>query len=343
MARCNFNFYEQHERNSRATIFMKVMLPVVLALVTFVLYFFVNLFLQIKTLTFSFTKVLLDHPLVSWLFVAWWAGWCMSVYGQMAEALQSPLKKIMNANLAYPVSDLMLFKDPKLRLFDSVVGELSLAYGMPKPDIYIVENTNEPNAFAVETIDKEGHRNGSGVAITRPLLKMLNRNELSGVLGHELAHINADDSKTVVSFVTCAHGLCGISTSGWQLYESSSDVINSSGWFIGGLMAPFAILGFVFGCAGSSGKWFAILLRYAMSRTREYDADAMSVKVNQDKEGLISALTKIDNWANQHYGAMDSDPALSKEYSALYFFSDRTHWYDDHPSTKSRIKRLKEM
>lgn len=195
----SFNFYQQHELNEKQTKRMKVLLPLVLLIVVGILYYctvkWIQIYDEYKTWLMA-AQTSTGAWILFWATVVYFIWWSIA-YGMMLSTLQSPIDKMMMDNSASEVTPGMIKHNKMLHEFSDVVGELSVAYGMPKPKFYVVYGTIEPNAFAVESLDKDDNVNGAGVAITKPLLEMLNRDELSGVLGHELAHINADDSKTV--------------------------------------------------------------------------------------------------------------------------------------------------
>lgn len=334
-----FNFYVQHEQNDRRTKLLNLLLPLVLVLVLGIVYWFViDMGRDDDQSWQTVAQSAYGWKVLGWfavIFVVWW----LLVISYTSSILKSPIKSVMDASSATHVTPDMISMDPKVKMFSDVVGELALAYGMQSPELYIVESTMEPNAFATGSPDH------AGVAITRPLLNMLNRNELSGVLGHELAHVKANDSKTVMTFVSFVSGVSilvvlawAIIKLGWVLVSSVNGKVRMTSVVGAGL----AMTGLVLVVAGYVGKLCVTLLRFAMSRTREYDADATSANVNQDASGLISALTKIDNWVGQQESWQRS-AALSDKYSNLYFVSNKTHLLDDHPSTKSRVERLKEM
>lgn len=335
-----FNFYAQHQANHRRTVLLNCLLPAVLLLVFLVLYCFLAWANMDDGVTFwqSFAHTMTPN-LLKWfaiICVIWWA----IILIWSARVLRNPIATVMNASHATKVTDEMKSADPKVRMYDDVVEELALAYGMKKPATYIVENTSEPNAFATGKPDQ------SGVAITKPLLDMLNRQQVSGVMGHELAHVAAGDSQTTMRFELFVTGLSVVMLIGWTcakfgfFYMWPSDDDNN-GWIGKAIVGGIGVLGAVVAIAGLVGELCATLLKFAMSRTREFDADAMSAKVNQDPQGLIQALTKIDDWVAQRTG-QQSTP-LPTQFSNLYLVDNKTHLLDDHPSMKARIERLKEV
>lgn len=339
--RPQFNFYEQHALNQTRTRWLNFLLPWSMILVAFLFGFLLAL-LNLWANQESFGRAMQDVFTVDYLqkagliLLIWW--FCVWVHAKIL--LRHPVDKVMKACQATEVSAEWKQADPQVNMFDNVVGELAMAYGMAKPATYIVENTNEPNAFAVGSPDR------AGVAITRPLLEMLNRDELSGVIGHELAHVAAEDSKTSVTFAAFVSGLAFVTVLGWFLVRCSvatgSDRDNDDDENSGSVALAGVGIGLILMIAGYIGKLSAILMQFAMSRTREYDADAMSAKVNMTSQGLINALTKIDDWvAEQQSGKKQA--TLPQQYANLYLVSNKTHLLDDHPSTADRIARLEKM
>lgn len=334
-----FNFYAQHESNHRRTRLLNCLLPVVLLIVFLVIYCFFVWGNTDDEVTFGQAFMTTMTPgmlkFFTFVFVIWW----IVILIWTRNILNNPISAVMDASHATQVDDQLMSADPKAKMFDNVVTELALAYGMKKPATFIVEDTQEPNAFAT------GNPDHSGVAITRPLLDMLNREELSGVMGHELAHIAAEDSQTTMRFALFVSGLSFVVIMGWALVRFGllfiADSDDEHGWQSKAVVGCFSIMGLVIVVAGYIGKLCAVLLKFAMSRTREYDADAMSAKVNQNPNGLIQSLYKIDDWVAQQSGKIDSE--LSPKFSNLYLVDTKTHLLDDHPSTKDRIERLKEV
>ena len=341
--RPQFNFYEQHALNQTRTRWLNFLLPWSMILVAFLFGFLLAL-LNLWAHQESFGRAMQDVFTVNYLqkagliLLIWW--FCVWVHAKLL--LRNPVAKVMKACQATEVTTDWKQADPQVNMFDNVVGELAMAYGMKKPATYIVEDTKEPNAFAVGSPDH------AGVAITQPLLEMLDRDELSGVIGHELAHVAAEDSKTSVTFAAFVSGLAFVTVLGWFLvrcsvatssdHDSDSDDDNS-----GSIILAVVVIGLILMIAGYIGKLSAILMQFAMSRTREYDADAMSAKVNMTSQGLIKALTKIDDWVAEQSGQRKKHDELPQQYANLYLVSNKTHLLDDHTSTAERISLLEKM
>ncbi len=158
-----------------------------------------------------------------------------------------------------------------------MVQELADAAGIPKPEIGLSE-INIPNAFAYGRSSRSGH-----IAITRPILGLLDRDELKAVLGHEMGHIKHNDM-IVTAAVSVIPMICYYIALSFMF---SGDSENGGGFIIG-------ILGYLFYLIGQ-------LLVLFISRTREYYADAASVEFGNRPAALVSALYKLS------YGAARCD------------------------------------
>lgn len=331
-------------------------------------------------LPFTIIFVLLAiFALICWLFdngkvtpnlIVWFVGvfglWYGGILIYVHKIMDDPVTKVMEAEHAVLIDQQALQEVDGAQMLLDVVEELALAYGMPKPAVYIVEDAEYPNAFAV------GDEFDSGVAVTRPLLDMCSRSELSGVFGHELAHIKAGDSETTLFFTLFVSSLAFVTTIGYILVRIAPSLIdysnddNDDDSSVIAIMVLYLLFGFVLMIVGAIAKLCALLLRFAVSRTREYDADAMSAKINQSPKGLIDALNAIEECQGLQEidSDIDEDDKYEDEddksfnkpnhhrYSALYFTDDQmikhSFWefyklFDDHPATKDRIERLEKV
>ena len=164
----------------------------------------------------------------------------------------------------------------------NVVEGLSIAAGIPKPRVYVVED-DAPNAFATGR-----NYEHAAVAVTTGLLAKMNRDELEGVIAHELAHIQNRDTLVMTLAVTLVGVIVLI-----------ADIFLRMMWFGGGsrnndrgggLAAPLAIIGIILLVLS---PFIAQALQFAISRQREFLADAEAVKFTRYPQGLISALEKL--------------------------------------------------
>ena len=218
-------------------------------------------------------------------------------------------------------------------LNDTVEG-LSIAAGTPKPKVYVIES-DEINAFATGR-DPEH----ASVTVTTGLMAALDRQELEGVIAHEISHVRNRDV-TFMTLVAVLVGLAAIlshiilrtyrfrSYSGGRGRRKSRDR--------GGLGMAILAFGFILAI-------FAPLLtrivQYAVSRKREYLADASGAELTRYPDGLASALEKI---SENNRGDMDVSEAVSHLFIADPNRSALDSLYATHPPIDERIKRLKAM
>lgn len=219
-------------------------------------------------------------------------------------------------------------------LFYTVSENLSLAANLPIPKLFVIDDS-AMNAFATGRDPQH-----ASVCATSGLLAKLNRTELEGVIGHELSHIGNYDTR-LMSVVTVLVGLITL-LGDWLLRAS---------WFGGrssdredkGNGAVFLVLGLVFAILSPV---IAQIIQLAISRRREFLADASSVKLTRQPSGLISALKKL--------GA-DKEPleAANKATAHLYIVNPfkgihgSLDWmaglFNTHPPLAERIKVLEQM
>jgi len=179
--------------------------------------------------------------------------------------------------------------DPLERQFINVVEEMAIAAGLPKPATWVVPDP-DPNAFAVGR-DPEH----AAIAVTRGLLERLDREELQGVVGHEMAHVRNLDIRAM-TLVTALFGAAallsdvarrGLYHSGGRGRSGSRRSGDSGG---GGGMAILFLLWIL---VAAVAPFIARLLALAVSRSREYLADASSAELTRNPLGLAAALKKI--------------------------------------------------
>lgn len=205
----------------------------------------------------------------------------------------------------------------------NVVEGLSIAAGVPMPKIYVIDDP-APNAFAVGTSPGK-----ASVAFTTGLLNMMDRAELEGVAAHELSHIKNLDSR----MATIAVAMVG-------LVAILSDLgLRSMFWGRGnnrrGGSGALALVGLLIIIAAPV---IAQLVRLALSRQREYLADATGAQLTRYPEGLASALGKMKKSGTVVKKATDAT-------ASLYFASPLSMGglFATHPPLQERIKRLEEM
>lgn len=212
-------------------------------------------------------------------------------------------------------------------LRDTVEG-VSIATGIPTPRIYVIEN-RDLNAFATGR-----NPENASIAVTTGLVQSLNRQELEGVIAHEISHIKNRD----ILFMTLVAVLVGLAA-------ILSHLILRSFWFgargnrkdRGGIMVLLLIVGFILAIFAPI---VVRLVQYSISRKREYLADASGASITRYPEGLASALEKI---VNTNQGKIN----VSEAVSHLFFVDPQKSSLDSlfatHPPIKERIRRLRAM
>jgi len=217
------------------------------------------------------------------------------------------------------------------KLFRQVAENLSLAAQIPIPKLYVIED-NTPNAFATGRDKKH-----AVICVTTGLLEKLNRSELEAVIGHEISHIVNFDT-TLMTIVSVFVGII-VLLSDWLLrstrWRKSSDEKNSQDYLflIGIILAIFSPI-------------IAQLIQLAISRRREFLADAGSAFLTRQPSSLISALKKI----SEDQGALKvANKATAHLFIVNPFFSEKrkqnwfTSLFNTHPPVEERIKALEEM
>lgn len=218
----------------------------------------------------------------------------------------------------------------------NVVEELSIASGSPIPEIYIIDDT-APNAFATGRNPQHAK-----IAITKGLLSKLNRDELQGVMAHELSHIQNYDI-LFTTLVTVLVGMIALLCDFFlrsMLYGGRRRSSSSRGGKGGGGQALILVLALFLAILAPI---IAKLVQLAISRQREYLADASGALLTRYPPGLASALEKIA-------GDKDVLEAANRATAPLYIvnpiksFEKRAqNMFSTHPPIQDRIKRLKNM
>jgi heat shock protein HtpX len=224
----------------------------------------------------------------------------------------------------------------------NIVDGLSIAAGIPKPRVYVIEDT-APNAFATGRNPEH-----AAIAVTTGLLDRMNRDELEGVVAHELSHIQNRDTLVMTIAVT----LVGV-------IVLLADLLLRAMWWGGvggddrrgsGLGAPIAILGFLLLLVS---PLVASVLQAAISRQREFLADADAVNLTRYPDGLVGALHKLQedqtvvrarSRATAHLWIESPIPrqAARGQRGATKQGAWLNRLFDTHPPLEMRIKALQE-
>jgi heat shock protein HtpX len=261
--------------------------------------------------------------------------------GYVGIAFAAAIATVMSLS-AYYSGDKMVLSVSKARRIEkrdypqlfNVVEELAIAGGLPMPAIYVIDDS-APNAFATGRDPRH-----ASVAITTGLLEKLSRDELQGVMAHELSHVGNRDIlfATMVGIMLGSIALIAdffLRSFIWGGGRRRSR--SSRGGGGGGILVLVALLFAIL------APLFAKLLQLAVSRQREYLADASAAKLTRYPEGLASALEKIArdrdvlevaNRATQHLYIVNPIKPFEKRAKSLF---------STHPPLEERVARLRSM
>jgi Zn-dependent protease with chaperone function/uncharacterized tellurite resistance protein B-like protein len=229
--------------------------------------------------------------------------------------------------------------DPLERRLVNVVEEMSIASGVPTPPIYIMENEAEINAFAA------GFAPGDAVVgVTRGTMEQLTRDELQGVIAHEFSHIFNGDMRLNLRLMGLVHGILIIALTGSFLLRilgntrssrSGSDSKKDGGGFVLALL----ILGVGLYVVGWIGVVFGRMIKAAVSRQREYLADASAVQFTRNPLGIAGALKRIGGYGGSKLKTPNAEVASHMYFGdGIGFLASSP--FATHPPLADRILRL---
>tara|TARA_R100001143_G_scaffold63588_1_gene72748 strand:- start:80 stop:1960 length:1881 start_codon:yes stop_codon:yes gene_type:complete len=216
----------------------------------------------------------------------------------------------------------------------NVVEEMSIAAGISVPDLYILDQEPSINAFAAGYSTRD-----AAIGVTRGTLEQLNRDELQGVIAHEFSHIFNGDMRINIRLIGILNGILLIHLMGLMIMRSGAYArMGSSGKNKnqGGII----IFGLALLAIGYIGMLFGRIIQSAVSRQREYLADAAAVQYTRNPDGLAGALHKIAHSAEKP----TLNDAHAMEMSHLFFSSSFKSGLDTlfatHPPINKRIEAL---
>src|SRR5258706_707963 len=257
-------------------------------------------------------------------FSAWWA-------------LAGGDKAVLESAHAVPVDT----RDPKQRILDNVVEEMAIAAGVPKPAVYVIPDS-DPNAFATGTGPEK-----SSVAVAAGLVQSLSREELQGVVAEELSHVRNYDIRVMTVVAALVGSVLLLSDWGRRGLWSRGGRRRSSDEGGGG-SGPLAILFFaVWIVSLLLAPLIAQLVAMAVSREREYLADASGAELTRNPLSLASALEKIE-------AAAAPTPSIKQGVAHLCIADPRgravndreggwSNLFSTHPPIAKRIALLRQM
>ena len=311
--------YAHIAQNKRRTWLLVLLFPAAFALLTWGVFFALSTFLG--------WNVSNDPTMGSWLYAVPVICWIAAMIW-MAISYFTGDKMLLNSADAIPVTQ----KDqPEIY---RLVENLCMSRGLPLPRIYIMDDESL-NAFATGRDPQH-----ASVALTKGIIKKLDRAELEGVVAHELSHVENRDIRLMlitvagISFFTFVGEIC--LRVGMSSRSNRSDSKNSGVGF-------FLILGAI---CSLYGLVFAPLIRLAISRQREYLADATGALMTRNPKALANALRKISG--DSRVEALDKRASMAamcieNPLAKQNLFSWVTGLMATHPPIKQRIAALEEM
>ena len=219
-------------------------------------------------------------------------------------------------------------RDPQLRRLRNVVEEISIASGVPMPQLYVLEHEAGINAFAAGYTPAD-----AAVAVTRGALERLNRDELQGVIAHEFSHVLNGDMRLNIRLIGVLFGILMVALVGRRILEHGR---------FGGRGRDAAVLvvaALVAMAIGYLGLFFGRMIKAGVSRSRELLADASAVQFTRQTTGLAGALKKI---AGLHEGATLEHAGDAEEVSHMLFGDGvgLRGLFATHPPLLQRIQAL---
>jgi Zn-dependent protease with chaperone function len=218
--------------------------------------------------------------------------------------------------------------DPALRRFVNVVEEMSIASGVPMPHLFVLPREQGINAFAAGFTAAD-----AAITVTEGALSRLSRDELQGVIGHEFSHILNGDMRLGIRLIGLLYGIMLVGLIGSRVLAHSGRGSGRKG------ALPIVAIAFAAVVAGFVGHLFAGLIKAAVSRQREWLADASAVQFTRQPTGLAGALKKI---AGLPAGSALADERSAKEVSHMLFGEGRrfNRLSATHPPLHERIAAL---
>ncbi len=335
------DFFEQQDRARRKTSLLVGYFTLAVALIILAVYGVVALI---------FVWLASPPQPTPGVSVPWWDpvlfGWVIA--GTILVVVIGSLYKIISLSRGGEAVALMLGARPLAanatdvaeRRLLNVVEEISIASGIPIPRIFLLEEEDSINAFAA------GFSPANAViGVTRGCMTLLTRDELQGVVAHEFSHILNGDMRLNLRLMGILHGILVIALIGYMIfrlvfYSGASRGGSSGKKKGGGGVILIMALGLGLIIVGYVGVFFAKLIKSAVSRQREFLADAAAIQFTRNPDGLGGALKKIGGFAD---GSRLESPK-AEELSHLFFANGlRSSFFNlmaTHPPLAERIRRI---
>ena len=330
------NFFEHQEKARRSTGRLVILFILAVAAIIAVLYFF-----------FAFSLVLLgDQRPEKFSATGLWQPYTL-LYVAGGTLLCSGLASLIKisslssggsavAEMVGAVKVNPATTDRHERKYVNVVEEMSIASGVPVPAIYIMQDELNINAFAAGFTIQD-----AAVAVTRGCIEELDRDELQGVVAHEFSHILNGDMKLNIRLIGVLAGILFIAMLGRIVIEiggnsSRSRSRSKDGGGGGGLI----VAGLVLMLVGYVGYFFGSLIKAAVSRQREFLADASAVQFTRNPDGIGGALRQIGGYAD---GELETKRAAEVSHMCFSSVVNSFFSFKTHPPLPERISRIENL
>jgi Zn-dependent protease with chaperone function len=216
-------------------------------------------------------------------------------------------------------------KEPGERRLLNVVEEMALAAGVPVPTVFVLEEEKGINAFAAGFSTSD-----AVIGVTRGAIEQLSRDELQGVIAHEFSHLLNSDSRLNLRLIGLLHGILVIAIIGRILLQGTTGGDRKKG--------GLALFGLALLAIGGIGVFFGRLIKAAISRQREFLADASAAQFTRNPAGLAGALQRIATAGSQ------LGTARAEEASHFFFANGLKNSFfsmlSTHPPIEERVRRL---
>jgi Zn-dependent protease with chaperone function len=348
------NFFAQQEearRQTRRLVFWFVLAVLVVSAAMYV----VTLVAAKLAIVFFMNEDLhgaFSNGQVSSFLMGWWFPWMFVIVTTVTLLIilsgslikMNELRKGGGDGLARSLGGVPVvgeaLHDPLLRRLLNIVDEMAIASGIPAPPVYVLVEAEGINAFAAGFTPET-----AVVAVTRGAVEKLDRDELQGVIAHEFSHIINGDMLLNLRLLGMTSGIEMLAVYGSTLMEVVNDDNDDSIWGGGshrnsgrGGLFLFLVGGSVY-MLGSVGGWMAQLIKAAVSRQREFLADAAAVQFTRNPEGLGRALRKIRGLSVNE----TKERAESAVVSHMFFSASGVcliEAMESHPPLDVRIRNL---
>lgn len=227
------------------------------------------------------------------------------------------------------------FRDADEKKLLNIVQEMAIASGTPVPEVYVLDDEDGINAFAA------GYDSGHAViGVTRGCLQRLSRDELQGVIAHEFSHILNGDMRLNIRLIGVLHGILLLGITGYYLMRSTMSGRRRSNSKGNDPTVAIGLFGLFLMIIGYVGVFFGKLIKSAISRQREYLADASAVQFTRNPGGIAGALKKIGGFTTKSRLASPNAEEVSHMFFSNGLAESLFRFMATHPPLEDRIRRM---